>query len=137
MPQTNKKALNRAVNGGARGPGENETYAQIFLGFQAKGLLTSQIIPRVNILTYRAWLAKGKKVKEGEQGVRVLFSYNSTKNIKIERSYDLYHESQTEDVRSYPQQLSATADNRCQPGYPQALALKGQSAALCQARASG
>ena len=47
-------------------------YPAIFAGFMARGLAEADIVPRVNVLTYHAWRAKGRQVRKGEHGVRVL-----------------------------------------------------------------
>ena len=38
----------------------------------AKGIAESDIIPRVNVLTYHAWRNRGRQVKRGEHGVKVV-----------------------------------------------------------------
>lgn len=47
-------------------------YATIFAGFAEKGIPEADIKPRENVLTFHAWRAKGRTVKKGEHGVRVL-----------------------------------------------------------------
>lgn len=46
-------------------------YPAIFEGFTARGIPESEILPRENVLTYRAWQAKGRQVQKGERGVKV------------------------------------------------------------------
>jgi len=50
-------------------------YPAIFAGFQAMGIPASNIIPRENVLTYHAWRAKGRQVKRGEHGVKIMSWY--------------------------------------------------------------
>jgi N-terminal domain of anti-restriction factor ArdC len=47
-------------------------YPAIYSGFAAKGIAESEIQPRVNVLTFQAWKAKGRVVKRGEHGVKVI-----------------------------------------------------------------
>ena len=47
-------------------------YQAIFDGFADKGIPCEEIEPRVNVLTYNAWLAVGRQVRRGETGVRVV-----------------------------------------------------------------
>lgn len=44
----------------------------IFDGFSAMGIAETDIIPRVNVLTFAAWRAAGRCVRRGEHGVKVL-----------------------------------------------------------------
>ena len=46
-------------------------YGAIYHGFMARGIKMEDITPRVNVLTYHAWLAKGRQVRKGEKGVKV------------------------------------------------------------------
>lgn len=62
-----QEALGRAVNGQSW-----LNYATIIDGFTAKGIAADDILPRVNVFTYRAWQAKGRQVRKGEHGVKVL-----------------------------------------------------------------
>lgn len=47
-------------------------YPAIFAGFIDKGIPEDEIEPRVNVFTYQAWKAKGRQVRKGEKGVRVV-----------------------------------------------------------------
>jgi len=47
-------------------------YPTIYAGFIAKGIPEEQIVPRVNVFTFHAWKAKGRSVKKGEHGVRIV-----------------------------------------------------------------
>jgi hypothetical protein len=60
------KALENAVSGDSEA-----NYKAIFDGFEAKGIETSAILPRINVFTYKAWLAIGRVVKKGESGVKI------------------------------------------------------------------
>jgi len=59
-------ALNRA-----RGNTSALNYDAIYRGMISKGIPSSEIIPRENVLTLPAWNALGRKVKKGETGVKV------------------------------------------------------------------
>ena len=60
------EALSRATSGQSL-----TNWPAIFAGFTAKGIPENDILPRVNILTYHAWRAKGRQVRRGEHGVKV------------------------------------------------------------------
>lgn len=47
-------------------------YPIIFQGLMAKGISEKDIEPRVNVLTYQAWKAKGRHVRKGEHGVKIM-----------------------------------------------------------------
>ncbi len=59
------QALHRARNSNS-----TANFSAIFEGFQRKGIPTAQIEPRVNVLTYNAWLALGRQVRRKETSVR-------------------------------------------------------------------
>ena len=44
----------------------------IIAGFVERGIPESEIKPRENVLTFHAWRARGRTVRRGEHGVRVL-----------------------------------------------------------------
>jgi len=46
-------------------------YDAIFERFMEKGIPEEDIEPRVNVFTYNAWLALGRRVKRGEHGVKI------------------------------------------------------------------
>ena len=66
MEQVRRDALERARNGSSF---RNE--AEVIGAFAERGIPVEQIIPRENVLTYRAWQAVGRQVKRGEKGVRL------------------------------------------------------------------
>jgi len=69
MASTNEqqqKALQNAIGGQSL-----MNYGTIFDGFAEKGVPMADIQPRVNVFTFRAWLAQGRVVRKGEHGVRV------------------------------------------------------------------
>jgi len=43
----------------------------VIAAFCQRGIAPEQIVPRVNVLTYDAWLAMGRQVRKGEHGVHV------------------------------------------------------------------
>ena len=57
--------------------------AECVSAFTAAGY--KDVKPRVNVLTYKKWLEKGRKVREGEKSVRV-------------GMFALFHEDQTDDL---------------------------------------
>src|SRR5262245_34087368 len=61
------EALSRATSGRSL-----TNWPAIFAGFTAKGIPESDILPRVNVLTYHAWRAAGRQVRAGEHGVKVV-----------------------------------------------------------------
>lgn len=61
-----REALNRAEDGESV-----RNYDAIYEGFAAKGIEEDDILPRENIFTYNAWLAKGRQVRKGEKGVKI------------------------------------------------------------------
>mgnify|MGYP001612678563 CR=1 FL=1 len=71
------EALDRARNGQSFA-----NYAAIYEGFAAKGILPSEIEPRVNVLTFHAWKAIGRSVKKGEHGVKVCTFVDMSKDVK-------------------------------------------------------
>jgi hypothetical protein len=60
------EALQRATEGDSVA-----NYPAIYSGFMARGIPESEIQPRINVLTFHAWKAKGRSVKKGEHGIRV------------------------------------------------------------------
>ena len=76
-------------------------YPAIFEGFEAKGIATDDIRPRENVFTYRVWIAKGRQVRKGEHGVKVVTFIETTRNGKparIPRAATVFHISQTDEV---------------------------------------
>jgi len=69
-----QEALDRATSGESM-----SNYPALFDGFIEKGIPEEDIIPRVNILTFHAWKAKGRKVKKGQHGVKLLTWVSMTK----------------------------------------------------------
>jgi hypothetical protein len=60
------EALDRAEHGDSVA-----NFPAIYSGFALKGIAEQDIQPRVNVLTFNAWKAKGRVVKKGEHGVKV------------------------------------------------------------------
>jgi hypothetical protein len=90
------ESLNRAKNGDSL-----LNYPSIMTGFMAKGINPSDIIPRVNVFTYNAWIALGRQVSKGEHGVKVVTWIDASDKItgnptKLCRSSTVFHISQTE-----------------------------------------
>jgi len=92
----------------ARTCNSTANFSAIFEGFEAKGIPADQIEPRVNVLTYNAWLALGRQVRRGEHGVRVCTFVSMTKKNdegnaesigKRPRMTTVFHISQTDPVQ--------------------------------------
>lgn len=66
MNKTYQDSLARAENGMV-----NENYRIIIEELVARGVPEADITPRVNVLTYNAWQAKGRQVRRGEKSVRI------------------------------------------------------------------
>lgn len=84
-------------------------YQAIFEGFAAKGIAIEEIEPRVNVFTYNAWRAKGRQVRKGETGVKVVTFVNAkgqaaegdqgeAQGYKFARSVAVFHISQTDPI---------------------------------------
>ncbi|MEX9892485.1 ArdC-like ssDNA-binding domain-containing protein [Providencia rettgeri] len=97
------EALNRAENNASE-----KNYETIFNGFMAMGIAKDDIEPRVNIFTFNAWKAKGRVVKKGEKGVKVITyiqvdkkeeNSDEVKKVLKKRQTTVFHISQTELVK--------------------------------------
>ena len=91
------EALSRATNNLSM-----LNYPAIYEGFEAKGV--TDIQPRVNIFTYHAWKAKGRQVRKGEHGVKVVTWIKGTdKKTGKEKTYPkrttVFHISQTDAIQ--------------------------------------
>ena len=96
------ESLDRAQNGKSL-----SNYAAIYDGFAALGIAASDVTPRVNVLTYFAWSAKGRAVKEEERQNGVIIpTMRTNKSVDKETGEEVvrrarttatvYHISQTE-----------------------------------------
>jgi antirestriction protein ArdC len=84
---TPEDALNSAKNSESLA-----NYPAIFAGFAAKGL--TDIRPRENVFTYKAWQALGRQVRKGEKGVSVCTWLTVTKDgqqTTIPRKSTVFH----------------------------------------------
>jgi len=92
-------ALDRAENGTSVA-----NYERIYLGFMEKGISQHDIMPRENVFTFKAWIAKGRVVKKGEHGVKVVSFRTFQSKDEDERSYTtptrstVFHISQTKEL---------------------------------------
>ena len=89
-------------------------YSTIFAGFAAMGLAHDDIEPRVNVLTFWAWQALGRRVKKGQHGVRVCTWVPMTKKDdtgeakpigRKPKATTVFHISQTEPVDGFIAEL--------------------------------
>ena len=87
--QIASEALSRAQSGQSLG-----NYPAIFEGFMAKGIPETEILPCENVFTFHAWKAKGRTVKRGEHGVKVVTYVPMSKTTKDDDGQD-----QTEEFR--------------------------------------
>jgi hypothetical protein len=98
MNQYASEALHRATSGDSM-----LNYQTIIAGMLSKGIDQQDIIPRVNVLTLRAWNAKGRKVKKGEKGVNcitwIVCEDKAGGTYKRVKSVTVFHISQTEPMR--------------------------------------
>ncbi len=83
-------------------------YPAIYEGFEGKGI--SDIRPRENVFTYNAWKAKGRQVRKGEHGVKVVTwidckskdidpDTGEPKKYKRAKSATVFHISQTDPIQ--------------------------------------
>jgi hypothetical protein len=61
------EALDRAISSASF-----TNYPAIYQGFLAKGIREDEIKPRENVFTFNAWKAKGRSVRKGEHGIKVV-----------------------------------------------------------------
>ena len=97
MTAIQSEALFRAENSNSV-----SNYPAIYSGFEEKGI--SDIQPRVNVFTYHAWKAKGRQVRKGEHGVKVVTWIKGTdKKTGKEKTYPkrttVFHISQTDPIQ--------------------------------------
>lgn len=103
-----RHAFERAV-----GYESDANYPKIIKEFKAKGIPESEIQPRVNVFTAKAWLAQSRKIKQGQEGVRITIkvpmklkavnkeSGKTETLIKNEfRTATVFHISQTEPLQT-------------------------------------
>jgi len=74
-----KQALDNAINGTS-----TANYEPIIQGFMDKGIPKSEILPRENVFTFNAWIAKRRVVKQGEKGVKIYVKIQCEKKLNPE-----------------------------------------------------
>jgi hypothetical protein len=98
-----QRALSNARSGEAL-----SNYPAIYRGFIEKGVPESDILPRVNVLTFHAWKALGRSVRKGEHGVRVVTfvpvagkqaepGEKQRAGYRLPRTVTVFHVSQTQE----------------------------------------
>lgn len=91
------EAINRAENGLSLA-----NYAPIIEGFSEKGIPLDEIVPRVNVFTYNVWRAKGRQVRKGEKGVKIVSFIPTVDDNGKEKRYPkgatVFHISQTDPI---------------------------------------
>ncbi len=95
-----QEALDRVLNSNSV-----SNFEAIYNGFSEMGISPTQIDPRINVFTYRAWLAKGRVVKKGQHGVKIRTFVSvgpkkdggeEKKGFRMPKTTTVFHESQTE-----------------------------------------
>ena len=95
MPTTNRQiALQDDLNSVKNGT-NTSNYMKIMAGFMAKGILESEITPRVNVFKYKGWLAEGRQVQKGEKGVKIVSVITDRNGRKRPTFATVFHISQT------------------------------------------
>ena len=90
--EAQQEALGRAVNGQPNG-----NYFLIIDGFCSRGIAVSDIRPRENVFTYKAWQALNRQVRKGEGGVRVqTWIENKKTGKRFPKATTVFHVSQTD-----------------------------------------
>ena len=90
----NSESLHRASQGQS-----TVNLSAIYSGFAAMGI--SDIQPRVNVLTFKAWLAKGRAVQKGQHGVKCITWIPTKKDGKdklMPRTVTVFHIDQTKEI---------------------------------------
>jgi N-terminal domain of anti-restriction factor ArdC len=108
LPHRQIEALDRAISSASFA-----NYPAIYQGFLAKGIPETDIKPRENVFTFQAWKAKGRSVRKGEHGVKVVTFItigDKTDPVTGEKISDgyrrphtttVFHLSQTEPTSDY------------------------------------
>ena len=100
-----QESLTRATSGQSL-----SNYAPIIMGFMERGIPADEIQPRVNVFTFWAWQALGRRVRKGEHGVKVCTWIPVSQKddsdgkgnlivrdgFKMARTVTVFHVSQTE-----------------------------------------
>jgi antirestriction protein ArdC len=83
-------------------------YPAIFYGLMAKGISEHEIFPRENVLTLKAWNAKGRYVRKGEHGVSVV-TMSETKPKTMDPDFVIEGDAEMEDTKTRHGRLFTTA----------------------------
>lgn len=128
-----REALERATQGESMA-----NYGAIFSGFMARGIPESDIHPRENVLTFHAWKAKGRVVKRGEHGVKVVtwipVRDKDTDEVTGKRCKTavVFHETQTTELGARSDSAAdrnSYADNRRRENYEPVIRDPGEDSA--------
>ena len=65
----------------------------VIAAFAERGI---EATPRVDVFTFNAWLAKGRVVKKGQKGVKIVTFFEKPDGSKVSRSVTVFHVSQTD-----------------------------------------
>jgi hypothetical protein len=65
----------------------------VIAAFQERGI---EATPRVDVFTFNAWLAKGRVVRKGQKGVKIVTFFEKPDGSKVSRSVTVFHVSQTD-----------------------------------------
>jgi len=80
-------------------------FATVIEEFMERGIPEEDILPKENVLTFQAWLAKGRCVKKGEHGVHftvfipVRDPDEKGKQKTYPKSTTVFHITQTEELK--------------------------------------
>jgi hypothetical protein len=94
------EALDRAQSGSSMA-----NFETIYDGFENMGIDADDIEPRENVLTYNAWRAKGRQVRKGQHGVKILTwipaskkdeSTGKVESFKVSKLVAVFHITQTQ-----------------------------------------
>ena len=107
--ETPAQALQRIENSD-----NTANYEAIIAAFTARGIPAEEIIPRENVLTYKAWLAAGRQVQrrpanvlQGQWGVKIptieeITCRKTNKPKKVRTFATVFHISQTDEIGKAP-----------------------------------
>jgi antirestriction protein ArdC len=82
---------------------DSKNIKTVLVEFCARGVDLKQIKPNVNVLTYKKWRDKGRQVRKGEHGVKIIVMIENSDNKKanrVPRKTTVFHISQTDPIVS-------------------------------------
>jgi len=79
---------------------ETKGEARVRAYFEALGIKQSEIIPRVNVLTFDGWLTLGRIVKKGQHGCKLVTFKDHGNGKKKMLCYFVFHVTQTSPIEA-------------------------------------